>query len=192
MAEGLPPTGLTSMIPMSHAAASAFLHLMGGVVAFRIRGRGEGETGWTPIDVFANDRRNAASRWPLWRNHCITLTASAVAVGWDFARDVIEEEAQEPTTPVRPVRVTGGRLGDIDRRYRSGGQPWCSCAEILAHECGHTAQARRMGFLYWPLVGSVTLLREGPRWFHRLENEASEFGEFGGIIPGTIHPRLLS
>jgi hypothetical protein len=35
-----------------------------------------------------------------------------------------------------------------------------------------------------------TLFREGDGWLHAFENDASEQGLFGGIVPGTVHPRL--
>jgi hypothetical protein len=52
---------------------------------------------------------------------------------------------------------------------------------VMAHECGHTAQARRLGMTYLPLVGPVTLCREGNRWWNHWENNASEQGLMGGI-----------
>jgi hypothetical protein len=48
-----------------------------------------------------------------------------------------------------------------------------------------------MGFWYWPLGGAVTLFREGPRRWNRFENEASETGQFGGIVSGSLSTELL-
>ena len=45
--------------------------------------------------------------------------------------------------------------------------------------------------LFLPLVGSVTRFREGPRPWNRFENEASEVGQFGGIVAGSVCPKLV-
>jgi hypothetical protein len=166
--------------------ATAAFRTWSAAAAFRVFGRGAGDTRWHEIQVFSTARRDADSRWPLWRNHCITWTANVIAVGRDFATRLLEEQSACPATPDRPVAVRGGRLMPDDE---SGPR---TCSELLAHECGHTAQARRLGFLYWPTVGSLTLFREGPKWYHRFENEASRSGLFGGIVPGTVRKELRS
>lgn len=176
----------------SQDLATAALKSFGATVAFCILGRGRGEREWSEIAVVANHRRDANSRWPLWRNHCMTLTANLIAVGWTHAAALLAEQRMTPASAAEPVRVCGGRLRDAVRRAAVGADCGVSLSELMAHECGHTAQARRMGFLYWPIVGAVTLFREGPHWWQRYENEASEHGEFAGILDGTIHPRLLS
>jgi hypothetical protein len=162
---------------MLHDAVSAVLRRIGGRPCFQIHGRGCHEPDWHLIDVFAVHRRDMTSLWPLMRGTCITWTANVIAVGCDFAASVIREQASEPATRDRPIRVRGGRL----RAGRSAqfGSPTYS--EILSHECGHTGQARRMGLWYWPIGATVTLFREGDRWWNRFENEASATGEFGGI-----------
>ncbi len=68
---------------------------------------------------------------------------------------------------------------------------FASASEILAHECGHTWQVLRMGLLYWPVGGAVTLFREGPHWWNFFENQASELGQFGGIVNGSVCPELM-
>jgi hypothetical protein len=166
------------------------LRRLSGQPAFRIFGKATYEKNWRIIDVFATARRDWTSRWPLWRGHCTTLTAEVIAVGWDFAMQLVTEIRDCPVSQEKPVVVVGGRLRDWDRRQTAGGDHTASSLEILAHECGHAAQAGRYGFLYWPLGAAVTLFREGPRWWQEFENQASETGQFGGIVPGTLHPRL--
>lgn len=64
---------------------------------------------------------------------------------------------------------------------RAMGAPRPSFSEVMAHECGHTAQALRLGAFYLPLVGAVTLAREGNHWWNYWENDASAQGQMGGI-----------
>ena len=66
-----------------------------------------------------------------------------------------------------------------------------SASEILAHECGHTWQARRLGWLYWPTGALFTLWREGPHWWNHFENQASALGQFGGIVNGSVCEELM-
>ncbi len=177
---------------MFNELATAWFRWLGGVPAFRIHGKGRHETTWRVIDVFATHRRNETSRWPapFFRGTCITYTAQVIAVGWDAAEDVLREQLAEPASRDRPVEVAGGRVRNIFRRSEAGAEPWPSASEILAHECGHTAQAARMGFLYWPVGACLTLFREGPRWYNQFENQASEEGQFGGIVTGSVSPSL--
>jgi hypothetical protein len=153
---------------------------------FRIYGRASYEPDWRIIDVFATHRRDYSSRWPLWRATCITWTSSVIAVGWDFAALVFAEQSAEPVSRERPSTVAGGRLNDWRRRGRAGASSQPTAGEILAHECGHTAQAERWGAFYWPVGGAFTLWREGPHWWNRFENQASETGQFGGIVSGSV------
>jgi len=174
-----------------HDLVSTVIRRLSSQPAFRIFGKANYEPQWHTIDVFATHRRDAVSGWPVWRGHCITLTANVIAVGWDFATELVTEEATQPSTCQKPMAVFGGRLKDLDRRQLAGAEPWYSASELMAHECGHTAQARRLGWFYWPLGATFTLFREGPKWWNQFENQASENGQFGGIIPGTLHPRLV-
>jgi hypothetical protein len=153
---------------------------------FRIYGRASYEPDWRIIDVFATNRRNCTSRWPLWRATCITWTHSVIAVGWDFASWIVRDETATPATRDSPVCVCAGRLRVAAVRAAKGGAAGPTAAEILAHECGHSGQAKRFGALYWPLVGPVTLTREGGHWWNHFENEASETGQFGGIVSGSL------
>jgi hypothetical protein len=132
------------------------------------------------------------SRWPLWRATCITWTDEVIAVGWDFAEAVLREQTAAPASRERPVEVAGGRLCDAQRRQAAGGSSFPGASEVLAHECGHTRQMRRLGLAYWPVVGAVTLFREGPHWWNHFENQASETGLFGGIVNGSVCPQLRS
>ena len=129
---------------------------------------------------------------PLWRGTCITWTASVIAVGWDFAEEVLREQADVPASRERPVEVAGGRVRDLDRRAASGALPWASASEVLAHECGHTWQALRLGLAYWPLGAAFTAWREGAHWWNWFENQASSQGLFGGIVNGSVCPRLMA
>ena len=90
-----------------------------------------------------------------------------------------------------PVEVAGGRVRDLDRRTAAGAEPWATASEILAHEIGHTGQALRLGPVYLPVVGAFTLFREGPHWWNHFENQASEDGQFGGIVNGSVRSDLL-
>ena len=175
---------------MLHDFVSDCLRVLGGPPAFRIYGKGRPERDYHVIDVFATHRRNLDSRWPLWGGTCITLSANVIAVGWDFAEWVVREQAAEPASREHAVTVAGGRLRDLARRLATGGPSFPSASEVLAHECGHTAQARRLGLLYWPIGALVTLCREGPRPWNHFENQASEWGMFGGIVNGSVCERL--
>jgi hypothetical protein len=178
---------------MFNRLATAVFRLL-GPPCFQVYGRARCETAWRIIGVHATHRRNADARWPafLWRGTCITWTAEVIAVGWDFARDVLREQMSDPVSRDHPLDVGAGRIGDHLRRAASGVSPFASHSEILAHECGHTYQALRLGLLYWPVGGAVTLFREGPHWWNHFENQASELGQFGGIVNGSVYPALLS
>jgi hypothetical protein len=162
--------------------------------AFRVYGRARREKDWRVVDVFATAIRDRDSRWPspFFRGVCITYTSSAICVGWDFAEDVLREQLAEPASRDRPVEVAAGRMSDPRRRQAAGGDPWPSASEILAHECGHTCQARRLSWLYLPAGAMFTLWREGPRWYNAFENQASEQGQFGGIVNGSVCPELMA
>jgi hypothetical protein len=176
---------------MLHDAVSAIVRRLSGPPCFRIYGRAGHERDWRAIDVFATHRRDFASRWPFWAGTCITWTSGVIAVGWDFAASVLREQKRDPASRERPVVVAGGRLRDWERRLAAGASRQPSASEVLAHECGHTAQARRLGFVYWPLGGAVTLFREGRHWWNRFENQASATGQFGGIVGGSVCDRLM-
>jgi hypothetical protein len=105
---------------------------------------------------------------------------------------VVREQAAEPASRDRPVAVIGGRIRDWQRRLAAGASSQASASEVLAHECGHTIQARRLDLFYLPVVGSVTLFREGTHWWNHFENRASEDGLFGGIVNGTVCARLAN
>ncbi|HWG43020.1 MAG TPA: hypothetical protein VN688_09555 [Gemmataceae bacterium] len=178
---------------MFNRLATSALHRLGGPPAFQIYGKSRIESSWRIIGVHATHRRDMDSRWPrfMFRGTCITWTAEVIAVGWDFAEDVLREQVSDPASRDRPVEVSAGRIGDHLRRADAGASPFASASEILAHECGHTRQMLRMGLLYWPVVGAVTLLREGPHWWNHFENQASEQGQFGGIVNGSVCTELM-
>jgi hypothetical protein len=171
---------------MLHDAVSALFH-RAAVPCFQVYGKATDEADWHRIDVYATHRRDVSGRLPLWRGTCITWTSRVIAVGRDFAAAVLREQRQEPASREHPVAVAGGRL----RRGRPFGAGPASASEVLAHEIGHTAQARRLGALYWPAVGAVTLFREGPHWWNHFENEASATGLFGGIVSGSVSADLM-
>ncbi len=172
---------------------TAWLRAVGGPPVFRIWGKALPERDWRLIDVLGTHRRNRDSRWPrhLWPGTCITWTADIIAVGWDFAADVLREQAREPASRDYPLAVRGGRVSDWSRRLSAGGGSVASASEVLAHECGHTYQVLRLGVAYWPVVGALTLFREGQHWWNHFENEASETGLFGGIVRDSVHPDLM-
>ncbi len=157
-----------------------------GLPAFRVYGKTRREPAWRIIDVYATSRRNDDSRWPLWRGTCTCWSSSLIAVGWDFARAFLDSPATWAISRDRPLTVAAGRLTDGSRRAQCGAPACPSGAEILAHEIGHTGQALRFRFLYLPIVGAVTVFGEGPRPWNRFENDASEQGQFGGIVPDSV------
>ena len=173
---------------MRSSLATAWFGWLGGQPAFRIHAKGRPEHDWRVIDVLASDRRDLASRWPrpFWPGTCIAWTAAVIAVGWDFAESVLCEQRIAPASRAHPVEVPGGRIHAASRP----GSPTAS--EVLAHECGHTWQAVRLGWLYWPVGAAFTLFREGPRWYNYFENQASEEGLFGGIVNGSVCQELMS
>ena len=164
-----------------------------GERAFQIYGKTRSETAWRVLDVLAMQRRNAVDGWmrPFWAGTLITWTDSIIACGWDVAEEVIREQVACPVSREHPLEVCGGRLRDPQRRLAAGGRPWPSCSEILAHEIGHSGQARRLSWLYLPKGAVFTLWREGDGWWHAFENEASEQGQFGGLVRGSVHPWLI-
>jgi hypothetical protein len=167
---------------MLHDWFSSWLRECGGPPCFRIWGRAETERDWRQIDVLATARRNRDSGWPMWAGVCITWTDSVIAVGCDFAEQLLRELAVFAVSRSSPVMIPTGRL-------RGAGIP--SNCEILAHEIGHTWQARRLGGFYWPLVGALTRFREGSHWWNFFENNASQIGVFGGIIAGTLQHEVM-
>jgi hypothetical protein len=179
---------------MFNKAVTAWLQSLGGPPCFRIWGKARPERNWRVIEIHATHRRDVFSRWPrfLWRGTCITWSDAIIAVGWDFATAVLREQMQQPASREHPLAVSGGRLRDHHQRHQAGASMGPSCSEVLAHECGHTWQVRRMDFLYWPVVGALTLFREGPHWWNHFENQASELGLFGGIINGSVSPEAIS
>jgi hypothetical protein len=176
---------------MINELLSVCLHWLGGRPCFRIYGKGRRERAWRVISVYATHRRDDESRWPLWRGTCVAWTAEVIAVGWDFAERLLREQAEEPASRRYPVAVAGGRIGDLITRAAAGVADFASASEILAHECGHTWQALRLGPIYLPLVGSVTWFQEGPNPWNRFENEASEEGLFGGLVNHSVCPELM-
>jgi hypothetical protein len=178
---------------MFNRLATSALRRRSGRPCFQIYGKARCEKAWRIIDVYATHRRDSNSRWPryLFRGTCITWTAEIVAVGWDFAEEVLREQTSAPASREHPLEVAAGRIRDSHRRAAAGAEPFASSSEILAHECGHTWQMLRLGLLYWPIGGAFTLFREGPHWWNRFENQASEIGQFGGIVKGSICDELM-
>jgi len=176
---------------MFNRAITAWLRWLGGPPAFRVWGKARAERDWRVIGIHATHRRDFNSPWPRfgWRGTCITWTDEVISVGWDFAAIVLREQMKKPASREHPVEVAGGRLHNGERRAAVGAGG-ASLSEVLAHECGHTWQVRRMGLFYWPVVGAFTLFREGPHWWNHFENQASELGMFGGIVNGSVSPEL--
>jgi hypothetical protein len=175
------------------AMLSWLMRRFGGQPAFRIYGKGQSESTWRTIDVFASRRRNLDSRWPFFGATCITWSDSIVAVGWDFAESVIREQMANPASRDRRVILANGQLHP--ERFSNGlgsSRRLLTGSEILAHECGHTVQARRFGFAYLVVGATFTWWREGSRWWNWFENEASAIGQFGGIISESVHAELWS
>jgi hypothetical protein len=176
---------------MINQLVSWWLRRLGGTPCFQIYGKARRETDWRIIHVYAIHRRNADSRWPLWRGTCITWASDVISVGWDFTEGLLREQSTSPASREHPVEVAGGRLGDWKCRLAAGASSQCSLSEVLAHECGHTEQPLWLGGLYLPVVGAVTLFREGPHWWNYFENRASEQGQFGGIVNGSVCAELM-
>lgn len=168
-----------------------WLQWLGRTACFRIYGKARVESHWRVIEVYATHRRNARGRLPLWRGACIAWTDRVIAVGWDFAERLWREQRVKPASREYPLAVAGGRVRDFRRRAAAGAGVFPSASEVMAHECGHTWQALRLGPAYLPLVGSVTLFREGPHFWNHFENQASDQGEFGGIVNGSVSADLM-
>jgi hypothetical protein len=166
---------------MFDRAFTGFLRRYGAQPCLRIYAKGKAEPDWRVVDLVALERRNHRSGWPFFQGSCTTWSSSVIGVGWEFALAFFEEQVARPASREHPIEVSGGRLRIASRRRKALASPYPSFSEVVAHECGHTAQAIRLGAAYLPLVGSVTLLREGERWWNRWENDASEQGLFGGI-----------
>jgi hypothetical protein len=175
---------------MLNKLITALFRLHAGAPGFRIYGKTRAESHWRAINVFANRRHNVDSRWPLTRGACVTWSDEVIVVGWDFAAIILREQRRNPASHEFPVEVAGGRLGDAARRLEVHAPSHFTASEVLAHEIGHTAQAIRLGALYLPVVGSVTRFREGPHWWNHFENQASEQGQFGGIVEGSVCTEL--
>ena len=168
-----------------------WLRWLGGRPCLQVYGKGRLETDWRIIDVYSTYRRDATSRWPLSSGTCITWTSEIIVVGRDFAELLVREQRATPASRLNPVEVPGGRLRDLSRRTNAGA---CSCpnaSEILAHECGHTWQALRFRAGYLPIGAAFTLYREGPRFWNWFENQASEQGQFGGFLNGSVDQGLM-
>jgi hypothetical protein len=88
--------------------------------------------------------------------------------------------------------VAGGRIRSLLRRAAAGVPELASESEVLAHECGHTWQALRLGFAYWVVGAALTLFREGPHFWNHFENQASEQGQFGGLVNGSVCAELMA
>jgi hypothetical protein len=171
---------------MFNELASTFFRWIGGAPCFRVWAKARCEKRWRVVDVYATARRDVDSPWPspMWPGVCITWSAEVIAVGWDFAESVYRRQRGSPASRESPVAVEAGRL-------RGPHRPPPHACEVLAHECGHTWQARRMGLYYWPVGATFTLFREGPHFWNRFENEASAQGLFGGLVPGSASAELL-
>jgi hypothetical protein len=167
---------------------------LGGTPCFRVYGKARREPAWRIIDVFATHRRDADSRWPrpFWPGTCITWTPAVIVVGWDFAGGVLREQVETPASREHPVEVAGGRIGDPSRRAAAGAPSHPRASEVLAHEIGHTGQALRLRAAYLPVVGAMTLFREGPHWWNHFENQASADGQFGGVVNGSVCAELMA
>ncbi len=79
---------------MFNRLATFALRHLGGPPCFQIYGKARRESTWRTIDIHATHRRDMSSRWPrfLFRGTCITWTAGVIAVGWDFAEEVLREQ----------------------------------------------------------------------------------------------------
>ncbi len=178
---------------MFNRLAGCWFRFIGGRPCLQIYGRGRREKNWRIINVFATHRRNNDSRWPapFWRGTLITWSASVISLGWDCAEALLREQIDEPASRAHPVEVPGGRLNPV-LRPREAPATFASVSEIIAHECGHTWQAGRLGIFYIPIGSFFTLWREGVGFMHRFENQASEQGLFGGIVDGSVCPELMN
>jgi hypothetical protein len=163
-----------------------YLLVRHGTPCFQVHGKARWERTWRIIDVFATHRRDADSRWPrpFWPGTCITWSSALIVVGWDFAEHVLREQVEAPASREHPVEVPGGRI--------AGARGYVRASEVLAHEIGHTGQALRLRAAYLPVVGALTLFREGPHWWNHFENQASADGQFGGLVNGSVCAELMA
>ncbi len=178
---------------MVNALLSDWFHWLGRRPCFRVYGKARKEAAWRVIPVYATRRRNRDDGWPLlWKGTCTTWSAEVISVGWDFAEEVLREQIDAPATRRQPVTVAGGRIDNLLVRAAAGAPEFASASEVLAHEIGHTWQALRLGPAYLAFVGALTLFQEGPHPWNRFENEASEEGQFGGLVNGSVCAELMS
>ena len=102
-------------------------------LAFRIYGKAKPEVDWRVIDVYASGRRNLMGGGRFIGGTCITWSAHVIAVGWDFAAEVLREQMERPASREQPAEIPDGRL-----RYGRTAPAQQPFSEVLAHECGHT------------------------------------------------------
>ena len=148
-----------------------------GDPCFRIYGKARPEPHWRIIDIYATRRRNLGSGWPLWDGTCVTWSAEIICVGWDFAESILREQSLFPCSRQHPIEVTQGRIRGRSRQKSADPLSIASASEVLAHECGHTWQALRLG-----LIGS-----RRNQWDKSLHH-AADAGE--AELPG-FQPHLL-
>ena len=89
---------------MFNELAAAWFRTLGGMPAFRIWGKARQDRQWRKIDVFASHRRDYDSSWPapFFRGTAITWCSEVIAVGWDFAQEVVWEQIAEPASRDHP------------------------------------------------------------------------------------------
>ena len=115
------------------------------------------------------------------------------------AEHVVAVDVVEVAPPFDTAEVTAAAahrcvleaISALAARRRDAGAPsFPRASEILAHECGQSYQARRWGALYLVIGALYTWWREGRHWWNWFENQASETGQFGGILSGSVHDDL--
>ena len=101
---------------------------LGGKPAFRIWGKARQDREWRKIDVFASHRRDYNSSWPapFFRGTAITWCSQVIAVGWDFAQEVVWEQNRPSFFPGSP---SGGDFRSAPRSLSPRGVRW----RTLAH-----------------------------------------------------------
>jgi RHS repeat-associated protein len=110
----------------------------------------------------------------------VTYGPATIHVNPTDAADAVRQQANNPYTRQNPATVPNS----------SGG------IQTLAHECGHTCQAKVLGPLYLPAAGLNSLLeiltggyRNGLNNLKTpTERGASNTGMFGGFAPAPVSP----
>ena len=164
-----------------HETVSNVYRSLFGPPCFQVYGKGRFKRDWHIVDVYTSRRRDCGSGWPFFSGTCITWTASVIAVGQDFAEQLLREQSTEPASQGNPVLVEGAAyttstadLPPLPSLFPPLRKSWLTNAA--------TPPRPAVWVVFMADWCQCELFRQGPHWWNRFENEASEIGRFGGIV----------